>query len=1384
MSADFYHNLLTKIPFGYAYHKIILDEHNNPIDYEFIEVNPEFEKLTGLKSEEILNKKFSEVLLDFKSDTHEWMGFYGDVALRGTRKEFEQYSEILKRWYKVLVYSPEKLFFITIFVDITDEKYQRSQLENFFSVNLDLLCIANMSGHFIKLNKAWEALLGYSTSELENAKFLEFVHPDDVNSTLNAMKNLSENKEVLNFINRYRCKDGSYKHIEWRSKPSGNFIYAAARDVSSHVSAAELFRNQWEFNQILMDNISVGVVIVDPKYHIIEQINDTAAKMFGAPKEEIVGKVCHNFLCPADRGACPVSDLNGTIENEDRVLLNHEGKKLPILKSVKRFVFSGGEKLLETFIEISDRKIMEEKLAASEQNFRTLFETSMDLFFIADKTGRILFNNRAVNDRLGYSNEELKSMMVIDIHPKFLRTEAEQIFNDMFLGKRESCPLPLMKKNGSLFPVETRIWFGKWNNEECLFGVSKDISVEQEALQKFNRFFDNNPALMAVSRLPERTFTHVNKSFLKKTGYSPEEVIGRTSADINLFIDSEIREYIGKLLLENGKIENFELQIKCKNGEILDELFAGEVIESQGISSFLTVMIDITDLKNSERELKESREQFMLAVHGSHDGIWDWDLLDNTLFLSERWKEMLGYSDNELKNELNTFINNMHPDDVQRVMSEVDRYFKGEIREYKIEFRMRHKSGAWIWILAKGEAIRDETGKAVRMAGSHSDITHLKKAEEEARAANRAKSEFLANMSHEIRTPLNGVIGFTELLISTPLTPTQKQYVENANTSAHSLLGIINDILDFSKIEAGKLELEEIQTDVVELVEHAFDIIKLSAANKKLELLLNIQSGIPRFLLIDPIRVRQILVNLLSNAVKFTEKGEIELSLKFSACKEKNCGIFSFSVRDTGIGISDTNKNKLFKAFSQADTSTTRKYGGTGLGLVISNKLLEKMNSKLNFESNQGVGSTFYFDLKSNFQKTDFVESDTSVKIKRVLILDDNENNRIILQKMLKEWNIAAESASNGLEALDKLEKSVPFDAAIIDYNMPYINGIDTIRMVRNKLKLDSEKLPVILLHSSSEDAEIQNEISKLGIHRQLIKPVKSIELFDCLNGIHNPIELQIQDAEPQAQINGNVEMKSPVILVAEDVYINLALVKVLISQAIPGAVIIEAKDGNETVKKFIEHKPHLVLMDIQMPEKDGHTAAQEIREYENSLSENLHAPIIALTAGTTKGEKEKCILSGMDDYLSKPINFPALKKVFDKYLASTNSAEMLTIKKDNQNVDPERLSHFNYTQLNERLGDKPDFIKEILSFSAVQFTEYVSELSNNISIGNISAIKKVSHKLKGASASLSCGILYQLAEEMESLETFDSIKTRDLVEKMQKELKELDVIFMGILQD
>ncbi|RYJ44812.1 response regulator [Flavobacterium beibuense] len=669
---------------------------------------------------------------------------------------------------------------------------------------------------------------------------------------------------------------------------------------------------------------------------------------------------------------------------------------------------------------------------------------------------------------------------------------------------------------------------------------------------------------------------------------------------------------------------------------------------------FITVAAfrDITRRVNAESRLQAAFEASII-------GIWDYDILHNKIYWDETMYKLYGSDSKNNESHYDLWISRVHPEDVNKIESLLQDSIAGH-SVYDTDFRIILPGGSLRYIRAKGTVYRDENNNPVRMLGTNWDITgqktleaSLTEAKHKAEAASKSKSEFLANMSHEIRTPLNGIIGFTDLLIKTPLSESQAEYLKNVNNSANLLLDVINDILDFSKIEAGKLELHSEEIDVYELCEQTIDVIRHLAEQKKLEVLLNIAPDIQRYVYADPVRLRQVLTNLLSNAIKFTSEGEVELQLKsMKSDEEQNETTFEFSVRDTGVGIAPDKLQKIFGAFDQEDSSTTRKYGGTGLGLTISNKLLALMNSKLDVKSELNVGSEFYFTVKFVVPEQKPISKKTSPRnIKKILIVDDNDSNRRILEAMLAGMNIHTVMATNGIEAMELLEKHKDFDLAIVDYNMPYMSGVDLIAHIRNTMKLSSEEFPVMLLHSSANDELIFNAAKELEINFNYTKPIHSGKLKAVLDQLTNDDSL-FKETKKEALPTANDTLftgKDITIMVAEDNPVNQLLAREILMKVVPDAKLVIVENGKEAVEKYQTENPNLIFMDIQMPEMSGLDATKKIREIEKL--NGAHIPIIALTARVLNGERETCLEQGMDDYLSKPVVLDKVKGIVDSYL-------------------------------------------------------------------------------------------------------------------------------------
>ena len=687
--------------------------------------------------------------------------------------------------------------------------------------------------------------------------------------------------------------------------------------------------------------------------------------------------------------------------------------------------------------------------------------------------------------------------------------------------------------------------------------------------------------------------------------------------------------------------------------------------ENDQIAGLIGLGRDITERKRIEEELKTNEMQMSDAQGIAHLGSWDYDAVTGEVKWSDELWRIFGLDRREFGLSFDEYLAMVHPDDRHLVKS-INEKSQQTQEDFGYDYRVVRADGTVRVLRASGRVICDEHGQMVKITGTDQDITEQKRIEDDLEQARdaalesaRLKSEFLANMSHEIRTPMNGVIGMTGLLLDTELDADQRDFAETIRASGDALLTIINDILDFSKIEAGKLQFDMVDFDLRNAVEGTVELLAERAREKKIEFASFVHSNVPTALQGDPGRLRQILMNLTGNALKFTEHGEVVVSAEKEFETESSVMI-RFSVKDTGIGISEEHQEKLFQAFTQADGSTTRKYGGTGLGLSISKQLVALMGGQIGVVSIPGEGSTFWFTASFDKQRAGEVAllHVESLENLRVLIVDDNATNRRILSHQLSSWGMVHAQAESGARALELLQTAVAegkaYDLAILDLLMPGMDGFELARMIKSNAH--TSRMRLVLLTSAGERGD-GTRSRDAGISAYLSKPVRQSQLFDCLISVMSKAD----SAHTLSRLASTLTTKHTLqeakkashglILLAED---NLVNQKIAIRQLSKMGYRCNAvANGREAVEAVCRIHYDLVLMDCQMPEMDGYEAAREIRHLETG---KRRIPIVAMTANALEGDRQRCIAAGMDDYITKPVKTLELQTTLARWRSGPHS--------------------------------------------------------------------------------------------------------------------------------
>lgn len=1030
-------------------------------------------------------------------------------------------------------------------------------------------------------------------------------------------------------------------------------------------------------------------------------------------------------------------------------------------------------------------------------------EQSGSTIVIADTNGKIEYANRKFADSTGYTLEE-----ALGNNPRILKSghtspeEYKNLWSTITSGREWHGEFHNRKKNGDLYWESATI--SPITNESGkithFLAVKDDITERKIALEALSESEARMRALFSamtdviIAYDSDGRYLQISSNDQSQLSRLPDEFIGRTVSEMFPEQAALILDTIRRTL-ETRKVTTIEYSLVIENAE----LWFSANVSPMSDNSVIWVARDITESKRNATELAREKQFFEALVQNSPVAIVVLDAGDQKILSSNpAFEKLYGYSSQEIvgRNLDELITDSSTYADAARITQNVS------VSGVHAIGRRKRKDGTFVDVEIFGVPVYVDGQKTGTLAMYH-DITELMRAQLEAEESNRAKSEFLANMSHEIRTPMNGVMGMLELALDTELTAEQRDFLQTSLQSAEALLSLLNDILDFSKIESGRLDLEAINFNLRTAIEDVAYTLAKRAHDKGLEIACLVDPDLASDLRGDPGRLRQILVNLVGNAIKFTHQGEVIIRAETVQHTDTNATI-RFSVQDTGIGIPYERQAAVFERFTQADGSTTRTYGGTGLGLTISKQLVELMGGKIGLTSTPGVGTTFWFEVtfelqpmeKPSVQALPLAPVENIAKA-RVLIVDDNQTNRMVLTKNVQALGARVDTVPSGAKALEVLRiahrTGDPFHVVLLDMQMPGMDGEQTARAIKSDPSVKDVKILILTSMGQRGDAV---RLEALGCSGYLLKPVKQQMLFDAVAAVLGRMEEQPTTLITRHMLSEQRKNEYRLLL-AEDNPVNQKLAVVLLQKA--GYSVDAVDNGLKALEKVKSGHYSVVLMDVQMPEMDGFEATQKIRELEQSTG--IHVPIIAMTAHAMSGDRERCIEAGMDDYITKPLEPRALFNAIDRWSqdaaaeeqteASSGDGEFETamefvaapqfgaepVKRGPElraGVPVEEIPADLEGALHRFDGDR-DFMKEMCRDLLANLPVLVEEIRSALQAGEMDALSRSSHTLKGLCANFNAGPSAALAAQLEQCgKQKNVVGAPRLLEQLEREVGRL----------
>ena len=1087
-------------------------------------------------------------------------------------------------------------------------------------------------------------------------------------------------------VTRFKDDEAEAKAIQIGGDDELHDLSVSVNYMLEHIQASkaeilakskEAQRNEEFLNQ-LINSIAAGVLLIDPQTREIVDINDFALGLVGRTKDEVVGRICHKLTCPSAVNNCPILDLHQSRDMSRRKLLTSTGAVVPIMKSVSSIWRGGRELLLETFVDISEaekaryeleltKQELERKVEERTAHLRSIIDTANSGIIVIDSKGIITEFSPAAEDIFGYTREEALGESINMLMPESYRKGHDGFIKNYLaggpakvLGKLSI--VPAQRKDDSQFFIEvainSTIVDGKTIFVAILSDVTGRLKMEEDLAneqQRLRTILETSPVGVGITVNGIVSFANPR---MAQMGLD----VGQESRSI--YATPETQDFIRKAVQENGALRDFETQLRTPDGRLQDVLMFVYDYNLHGERGFLAWAIDITERKGMENEIRDSREKYQRLVEdlGGRFAIFSHRREGEILFASEGISSVLGVERDEIQGRNWQDIVDWLPGEAEACIQKFRSALARSETLLEHEMAFKDASGRTQMVFVSEHPVINEQGEVVVLEGLIENITARKAAEKElarakmlAEEATRAKSDFLANMSHEIRTPMNAIIGLSHLALQGELKDKQRGFIEKVHRSADYLLGILNDILDFSKIEAGKLDFECIDFFLEEVFDNLAGVVGLKAQEEGLELLFDLPADLPTALRGDPLRLGQVLLNLCNNAVKFTARGEVVVAVRL-VDEAPGHATLHFSVSDTGIGLSEDQRKKLFQKFTQADTSITRKYGGAGLGLAISKKLTEMMGGDIWVESEISKGSIFHFTARFELQ----AQGSPPLKLPQetgplhVLVMDDNATARSVLVEMLAAFGFSVDEAPSAKVAVDLLEhqdEARNYDLAILDWDVPGMTGIELARAMQDNPRITN--IPKVILISAYGREELQGAAEEVeAIVDVLNKPVMPSTLFDAImtaRGEHIRRKGRIAIRQ-KALGEASDKLRRAKVLLVEDNEINQEVATNLLESI--GIEHRVAANGLEALEMLDKERFDGVLMDCQMPVMDGYTATRKIRE--DKRFKDL--PIIAMTANVMAGDREKSLDAGMNDHIGKPIRHDQLLRTMSRWISSSHA--------------------------------------------------------------------------------------------------------------------------------